>query len=318
MPKGKTNSQNKSLRELKKRLVFWVERYFYKPTLFDNLLSFLLLPLSWIYCFAMFVRFKSKEVKDFNIDIVSVGNLSVGGSGKTPLVTALASRYENSAVILRGYGRKSRGLFVVKEDDKILCDVNISGDEAMIYAKNLSSAIVIVSEDRNIAIQKARDLGAKIIFLDDAYSKHDIKKLDFLIEVDAKNKRCLPSGAFRERLWASKDAITLKENRDFKRVVHLRDKSDKMSLVTAIARPSRLDEYLPANVVQKHYFEDHHSYTKSELEDILKNDGSETLLVTYKDFVKIEAFNLPISLLDLEVEVDDAVFDFIDNYRMRD
>lgn len=266
----------------------------------------------------MFIRFKSREAKDFNIDIVSVGNLSVGGSGKTPLVTALASRYEDVAVILRGYGRKSRGLFVVKSDEKILCDVDISGDEAMIYAKKLSSAIVIVSEDRAKAIEKAKEMGAKIVFLDDAYSKHDIKKLDFLIDVDTKNQRCLPSGAFRERLWAGKDAITLKEGRDFKRVVHLRDKSDKMSLVSAIARPSRLDEYLPEGVMKKHYFEDHHSYTKSELEDILRRDGSSSLLMTYKDFVKVEAFDLPISLLDLEVEVDRTVFDFIDNYRMRD
>jgi len=303
---------------LKKSLVFWVERYFYKPTLLDKFLSFLLLPLSWIYCFAMFVRFKSKTIKDFDIDIVSIGNLSVGGSGKTPLVTALALRYENVAVILRGYGRKSRGLFVVKQDGKILCDVDISGDEAMIYAKKLPNAIVIVSEDRAKAIQKAKELGAKIVFLDDAYSKHDIKKLDFLIEVDTKNKRCLPSGAFRERLWACKDAITLREKKDFKRVVHLRDKSDKMSLVTAIARPARLDEYLPKGVVKKHYFEDHYSYTKSELEDILRSDGTYSLLMTYKDFVKVEAFNLPISLLDLEVEVDEVVLDFINNYRMRD
>ena len=303
---------------MKKSLVFWVERYFYTPTFLDKLLSLLLLPLSWIYCFAMFVRFKSKTIKDFGVDIVSVGNLSVGGSGKTPLVTALASRYEDAAVILRGYGRKSRGLFVVKQDGQILCDVDISGDEAMIYAKKLSRAIVIVSEDRVTAIQKAKELGTKIIFLDDAYSKHEIKKLDFLIEVDTKNKRCLPSGAFRERLWASKDAITLREKKDFKRVVHLRDKSDKMSLITAIARPARLDEYLPKGVIEKHYFEDHHSYTKSELEDILKSDGSDSLLLTYKDFVKVEAFNLPISLLDLEVEVEEKVFDLINNYRMKD
>ncbi|EQB35482.1 hypothetical protein M947_09365 [Sulfurimonas hongkongensis] len=318
MPKSKTDSKNKSLKELKKSLVFWVERYFYKPTLFDKLLSCLLLPLSWIYCFVMFVRFKSKTIKDFDIDIVSVGNLSVGGSGKTPLVTALASRYADSAVILRGYGRKSKGLIVVKQDGKILCDVDVSGDEAMIYAKKLSSAIVIVSEDRAKAIKKAKEMGAKIVFLDDAYSKHDIKKLDFLIDVDTKNRRCLPSGAFRERLWATKDAITLKENRDFKRVVHLRDKSDKMSLVSAIARPSRLDEYLPKGVIKKHYFEDHHLYTKGELEDILRSDGTHSLLLTYKDFVKVEAFNLPISLLDLEVEVEGAVFDIINNYRMRD
>ena len=107
-----------------------------------------------------------------------VGNLSVGGSGKTPLVTALAQKYEESAVILRGYGRHSKGLYVVKDFNNILCDVDVSGDEAMIYAQKLAKSIVIVSEDRKIAILQAKEMGAKIIFLDDAYSKHNVKKLD--------------------------------------------------------------------------------------------------------------------------------------------
>ncbi len=299
---------------MKKGLVFWVEEYFYKPTLIQKLLSFLLLPLSWLYCFGMYVRFKNKTQTNFDIDIISVGNLSVGGSGKTPLVTAMASRYEDVAIVLRGYGRSSKGLYVVKNRDEILCDVGVSGDEAMIYAHKLSDAIVIVSEDRQKGILKAKEIGAKIIFLDDAYSKHDIKKLDFLIDVKSQNDSCLPSGPFREKLWASKEAIVLQDGKDFKRVVELKNKSAKMSLVTAIARPSRLDEFLP-QVVSKNYFEDHHRFTKTELEEIMKKDSCDSLLVTYKDFVKVESFNLPLSLLDLEVQVDEKVFKAIDKYR---
>ncbi|WP_294962137.1 tetraacyldisaccharide 4'-kinase [Sulfurimonas sp.] len=299
---------------MKKSLVFWVEGYFYNPSFIQKLLSFLLLPLSWIYCFGMYLRFKSKNPVDFDIDIVSVGNLSVGGSGKTPLVTALASRYKDAAVVLRGYGRSSSGLYVIKDKENILCDVSISGDEAMIYAHKLLDAIVIVSEDRPAGILRAKEMGAKIVFLDDAYSKHDIKKLDFLIDVKTKNNRCLPSGAFRERLWPSKETVVLEEAKDFTRVVQLKNKSAKMSLVTAIARPSRLDEFLP-QVVSRNYFEDHHSFNKEELEEILKKDSSDSLLLTYKDLVKVEPFNLPISLLDLDVEVDERVFSKIDNYR---
>jgi tetraacyldisaccharide 4'-kinase len=175
-------------------------------------------------------------------------------------------------------------------------------------------AIVIVSEDRKEGIQKAKEMGAKIIFLDDAYSKHDIKKLDFLIEVESENKFCLPSGPFRERLWSAKEAVALKEGIDFKRVVELKNKSDKMSLITAIARPNRLDNYLP-EVVSKNYFEDHHSFTKEEIVSILKRDTSDSALVTYKDFVKLERFDLPLSLLDLDVEVSENIFKIIDNYR---
>jgi tetraacyldisaccharide 4'-kinase len=299
---------------LKKGFVFWVEDYFYNPNTAQKLLSFLLLPLSWIYCFVMYIRFKTTKVVDFDIDIVSVGNLNVGGSGKTPLVTALASKYDNVAIILRGYGRSSKGLVVVKDKTHIRCDVDISGDEAMIYAKKLKDAIVIVSEDRVEGIKKAKEMGVELIFLDDAYSKHNIKKLDFIIEVDSPNKRCLPAGAFRERLWSLKEAVVLKEQKDFKRVVQLKNKTAKMSLVTAIARPSRLDEYLD-EVVSKNYFEDHHKFSKSELEEIIKKDGCSSLLVTYKDAVKIESFGFTLSLLDLEVEVDENIFKIIDRYR---
>ena len=299
---------------MKKAFVFWVEEYFYNPTPVQKIVSFLLLPLSWLYCLGVYLRFRSKTPTDFGIDIVSIGNLSVGGSGKTPLVTALASRYEEAAIILRGYGRQSSGLVVVKDKTEVLCDVHVSGDEAMIYAQKLPKAIVIVSEDRKIAIQKAKEMGAQLIFLDDAYSKHEIKKLDFLIEVTSKNSACLPAGPFRERVWNSKKCTILQDGIDFKRVVTLKDKCDKMSLVTAIARPKRLDKYLPA-VLHKHYFEDHHIFSKSELEEILNRDKAESLLVTYKDFVKMQTFGLALSLLDLEIQVDAKVFESIELYR---
>ncbi|MEK6658991.1 MAG: tetraacyldisaccharide 4'-kinase [Campylobacterota bacterium] len=295
-------------------VVFWVEEYFYNPNFVQKIISLLLLPLSFIYCFIMYMRFKSKKPQDFGVDIISIGNLSVGGSGKTPLVTALASRYEDAAVVLRGYARESRGLFMVSDGEKILVDVGISGDEAMIYAHKLPHAIVIVSEDRKKGILKAKEMGAKIIFLDDAYSKHDIKKLDILIDVQSENSSCLPSGAFRERLWRGKEVVVVKESVDFKRVVELKNKSDKMSLVTAIARPQRLDGYLP-QVVSKNWFEDHHSFTKDEISKIIQRDKASSILVTYKDFVKLEQFDLPLSLLDLHVEVNENIFKIINNYR---
>lgn len=261
----------------------------------------------------MFLRFKIQTEEDFGIKIISVGNLNVGGSGKTPLVTALSLKYENAAIILRGYGRESKGLHIVKDFDNILCDVKTSGDEAMIYAKLVKNAIVIVSEDRKIAIRRAKEMGAEIVFLDDGYSKHSIKKLDLLIEVNSENNFCLPAGPFRERLWKSKECVILRDGIDCKRIVNLKDDTSKMSLVTAIARPARLDEYLP-EVVSKNYFEDHHTFIKSEIEDIFKRDDCDSLLVTYKDFVKLESFGFPLSLLDMYLEVTEDVFIAIDDY----
>ncbi|MBA1437508.1 MAG: tetraacyldisaccharide 4'-kinase [Epsilonproteobacteria bacterium] len=292
---------------MKKELVFWVEGYLYNPTFLQKLLSFLLYPLSLLYCFVMWVRYKMAKEQDFGVDIISVGNLIVGGSGKTPLVTALAQNKKDVAIVLRGYGRDSKGMVVVKDQHNILVDVTQSGDEAMIYAKKLPKAIVIVSEDRTKGIQKAKEMGAKTIFLDDGYSKHSIKKRDILIDVATKNNFCLPSGAYRERLWRGKEAVVVQEGVDFVRKTELINPTKKMSFVTAIARPQRVEQYLPEGVVAKHYFEDHHTFTKEELENILKQDATSSLLVTFKDFVKIEHFDLPLSLLDLELELQSTL-----------
>lgn len=291
-------------------MISWIERYFYAPTPFQKLLSWLLSPLSVLYCFIMKVRFMRMPVYDFNIRIVSIGNLTVGGSGKTPLVTALASQYNNSAIVLRGYGRKSKGLYVVSDGKNILEDVLISGDEAMIYAEKLPKSIVIVSEKREEGIEKAKEMSAEIIFLDDGYSKHHIKKLDIVIDVETSNNFCLPSGPYRERHWSSKDVLHVKEGKDFKRHVILRESKPKMLLVTAIARPERLDAFLP-QVVDKVYFPDHHYFTKEELVNLLDRSQADSLLVTYKDYVKIKDFALPLSLLDLELTLDPKLIEII-------
>ncbi len=279
----------------------------------QKLLSLLLWPLSLLYCAVVNLRYRMKSPRDFKLPIISVGNLTVGGSGKTPIVTALAARYDNVAVVLRGYGRKSQGLVLVSDGKKILVDVEESGDEAMLYATVLPRAVVIASERREAAIEKAKEMGCRCLFLDDGYNKHQIKKLDILIEVETKNSFCLPSGPYRERLWRGKKALMIKENREFRRKVALIDASEKMVLVTAIARAERLDPYLP-DVVDKVYFEDHHYFTKRELESILERTGAQSLLVTLKDYVKIRKFDLPVSLMDLSLELSDDLIRTVDTY----
>ncbi len=298
---------------MKQRIVFWVERYFYSPTLFDLLIGFLFIPFSFFYCLIVYLKFFFAKEENLGIKVVSVGNLTVGGSGKTPLVSALAKQYDKVAIVLRGYGRKSSGLVVVKTDKKILCDVEQSGDEAMVYAKKLQNTTIIVSEDRKAGIQKAKEYGAKIVFLDDGYSKHAIKKLDFLLHVKTKNSFCLPSGPYREKLWSGKKAHFLYEEKDFKRKVIIKNPTSKMVLVTAIARPQRLDKYLP-KVVAKYYFEDHYEFSKEDIEEIIQKEQPTSLLVTLKDYVKLEHFGYPLSLMDLDIEVEKRVFELIENY----
>lgn len=298
---------------MKRLVTFWIEGYFYHPSVLQKLLSFCLYPLSLLYCFAAWLRYVASTPKDFGIPIVSVGNLTVGGSGKTPLVSALCAGYAKPAIVLRGYGRKSQGLVVVRDMNGIVCDVSQSGDEAMQYAQKLSHAIVIVSEKRDVAILMAKSFGCEVVFLDDGYGKHSIEKLDLLIGVETQNTFCLPSGPYRERLWSGKKVVMVDENRSFARQVHVENATQKMVLVSAIARPQRLDPYLP-KVTDKIYFEDHHFFTKEELETILKQTGAESLLVTQKDFVKIAPFNLPISLLMLDLVLDPELIDTVREY----
>lgn len=299
-----------------KKLVLWVENYLFRPNFFQKIISYFLLPLSFIYCFFIIVKRKLSKKRYFDIPIVSVGNLIIGGSGKTPIILNLAQNFEKPAIILRGYKRNSSGLLVVSEFGKIIQSLHVSGDEAMLYAKSLKFALVIVSEDRIKGILKAQSMGAKIIFLDDGFSKANIKKYDILLEPISypKNKFTLPSGAFREPLFSKKYAnIILKENKDFIRKTNITNKTQNMVLVTAIANASRLESFLPT-ITCKYIFPDHYNFTKKELEDIIKKTNASSILTTSKDFVKMDKFDLPISLLDLKIEFKVDIINIIKNH----
>lgn len=278
---------------------------------------FILLPLSGIYAIFMLSKRAFARPKRFSLPIISVGNITVGGSGKTPLILALAREYEKPCIILRGYKRDSKGLHVVSHFGKIQTTLSVSGDEAMLYAKSLDHALVIVSEDRIKAIQKAKELGAKVVFLDDGFGKVHIKKFDIVIapNENIKNPFCLPSGGFREPKSALKYAdMVLADGVDFKREVKIVNQTPNMVLVTAIANASRLDMYLPKSVTKKYIYPDHHAFSKEELKRILEDEKASSILTTQKDFVKMQDFNLPISLMDLHIVFHTDVKNKIDNY----
>ncbi len=246
----------------------------------------------------------------------------MGGSGKTPLTIELAKDYKNCAIILRGYKRESTGLVVVSINGKILCDISQSGDEAMLYAKSLPNATVIVSENRNKAIQYAKSSTCRVVFLDDGFSKSNIKKFDILIKpkVEPTLPFCLPSGAYREPkfLYNSADLL-IKEDIDFKRIVKIVNPTKEMILVTGISKPKRLDVFLPKNIKEKIYFEDHHHFTKKEIETLMRKYKATSILTTRKDAVKMENFGLNLSILELKLELNPQIKSkintFLGNFR---
>ena len=91
----------------------FVEKMMFDPKWYHYLIIIVLAPLSLLYGVIMYFRRLFSVRKSFGLPIVSIGNLVVGGSGKTPFVIALASRYTEVTVISRGYGRKSKGLIEV-------------------------------------------------------------------------------------------------------------------------------------------------------------------------------------------------------------
>ena len=297
--------------------VSFFERLFFKPNTFDWVIILFLSPLALLYVTMMFLRRVLTLKKEYSIPIISIGNLTVGGSGKTPFVIALAFRYDKVTVISRGYGRQSKGLVEVSRNGHLLTDVFASGDEPMLMAKSLKKASVIVSENRQVAIDLAISRGAKIIFLDDGFNRVEIKKFEILLfPKNIKNYLPFPAGPFREFYFSKLFSdLNLYEELDFKREVSFKNESKKMLLVTAISNPERLKPFLiHKNIVGEIFLEDHAYFDKTFLKEKMLALDATSLLITQKDEVKMKDFQLPLSVMKLELQIKNKIFNQIDSY----
>ncbi|MGN8394582.1 tetraacyldisaccharide 4'-kinase [Helicobacter pylori] len=294
----------------------FLERYFYDPTLLQKGLIFALYPFSLIYQCIATIKRKTAKKHDFKIPIISIGNLIAGGSGKTPFILEIAPRYQEVAVVSRGYQRDSKGLVVVSVKGNILVPQKTAGDEAYLLALNLKQASVIVSEKRELGVLKALELGAKIVFLDDGF-RFNFNQFNALLKpkVPPYYPFCLPSGLYRENIKSYKEAhLVVTEDKDYQRITSITNPTKRMLLVTAIANPSRLDAFLPKEVVKKLYFRDHAPFDLELLEKEFHSNNATSLLVTSKDLVKLQDCKLPLSVLDLKLEICPKVLEEIDCY----
>ena len=298
--------------------VRFFENIFWHPRYYHRVVSWVLLPISMLYAMGMLLRRWLSKRTSYPIPIISIGNLTVGGSGKTPFAIELATRYTHMgvAIISRGYGRQSQGLVEVSHRGEILTTVEESGDEPMLMAHSLPYASVIVSEDRAIAIEKAIENGVGLIILDDGFNRVEIEKLEILLEPkDIPNTLPLPSGPYRELASTKRVAdIIAVEGRDFQREISYKNLYEKMVLLTAIANPKRLDEYLPDGVVEKIYLDDHAYFYEETIAELIEYHNADSIIVTQKDMVKMSEFKLPISLIKLKLRIDDNIYDKIDTY----
>jgi tetraacyldisaccharide 4'-kinase len=141
-----------------------------------------------------------------DVPVVSVGNLAVGGAGKTPVVLAIAERLlaagRRPAVLSRGYGASTQDDRVVSDGERVLLDAAEAGDEPVLLARRLPGLRVLCGRDRGALAGKAVALGADLLLLDDGFQhRRLLRDLDVVV-LDAGNPwgngHCLPRGPSRE------------------------------------------------------------------------------------------------------------------------
>ncbi len=279
------------------------------------------------------------------VRVVSVGNLNVGGTGKTPAVICIANlclaRGKRAAVVSRGYGRQAKGGRVLSGGSMPSDEV---GDEPLLISRRCPSVPVLVGTDRfALAAQARDDFGAEIVLLDDGMQHRRIWRDTEIVVIDEEvglgNGHLLPWGPLREPpqslrraslLWirASEEgsrswpqpAIPFVRARYWVEsvldptgtacsVASLRGK--KAFVFCGMARPLRLVrtvQSLGAESVGSRFFPDHHSFSARDLDSVLRMAqvrGAELVITSEKDLARLPE-GFPAWALSLEVEITEG------------
>jgi tetraacyldisaccharide 4'-kinase len=240
-----------------------------------------------------------------NAKVISIGNLTAGGAGKTPVTLLLGERLlaqgKRVAIVSRGYGGSGREALVAA-DGKIYLDARAAGDEPVLLAKRLPGAAVLVGANRvRLAQQAISDHRAEVILLDDGFQHRRLARTeDVLVLGGARplgNGALLPAGPLREPVdaaaratvtWLSNGAehATLPPHFPRRRVISRHRPTEltdlgltaahglaalsgkRVLLLAGLARPDAFrDSALAqsAEIVGEALFADHHRFTRSEL-----------------------------------------------------
>ena len=278
--------------------------------------------------------------------VISIGNLTIGGSGKTPLAAevarALLAMGERPSILSRGYARKifDEGVVIVSDGNRVLVDVERSGDEPQMLAWAVPRAAVLVSSSRYVAGRIAETrLGCTVHVLDDGFQHFDLMRdIDLLVSPDASDTRALPFGRLREPLDAASAADALLVDADVRSAElqpgHARDAHPAFTFsrrlggpapdvpafaFAGIAKPQRFFTDLEKagwKLTGRRSFGDHHHYSAPELEEIERaaiSSGAAVILTTEKDLVRLGSNPIPATggrprmlAVPLEVVLDPA------------
>jgi len=163
----------------------------------------LLKPVSWIWAAATARRIARAEPIDPGVPVICVGNLTVGGSGKTPVVHEILRRLPGAHGLSRGYGGSERGPLRVDPTRHTAAEV---GDEPLMLAKD---APIWIARDRAAGALAAAKAGAKAVVMDDGHQNPSLKKALSLVVVDGETRdgvwplgdgSVFPAGPLREPL----------------------------------------------------------------------------------------------------------------------
>jgi tetraacyldisaccharide 4'-kinase len=273
--------------------------------------AILLWPLSLLYGLVIRIRnccYDNGIFKSFaaGCTVISIGNITVGGTGKTPMVQYVVdhfmSRGKRVAIISRGYGRQSKGSLLVSDGENILCSVAEAGDEPFQLAQSCAGAIVAVDEDRvRIAHIVVSKFSPDIIVLDDAFQHRRIKRdIDIIMARSGKpvgNGFLLPAGPLREPISGLRRAHVIFARSKYKVLAKnvkrenipilpydyivegIFNKQGPVSLpelegkdvlaFCGIANPESFHSTLAelkVNILEFKTFQDHHQYTANDIE----------------------------------------------------
>jgi tetraacyldisaccharide 4'-kinase len=274
--------------------------------------------------------------------VISVGNLSMGGSGKTPVVAALArllrQHGEQPVILTRGYGRRhaTEGVLVVSDGQRVLESVERSGDEPQMLARMLTGVPVLVGADRYVAgVFAGRHFAATVSILDDGFQHVQLERdVDLvLVSVADLNDRVVPAGHLRESLAAAQlaDAVlvsgsdedvmavadALKHPTMFRvkatyGVINRRVQQDppyteRVVAFAGIARPERFFNALRSlgcEVARELTFPDHHWYSAADIAGIqaAARDAHAPLIITTEK--DAVRCDLKCAVLPMTVEVE--------------
>ena len=285
----------------------------------NSLISILLLPVSFVVILFIFIRKKITKPIKFNIPIICIGNIYIGGTGKTPAVIFLAKELLNlgkNPVILRKFYKSH-------VDEHNLIKDNF---------KNL-----ILSEDRVNGVREAVKSDYDSVILDDGFQDYKIKKNLSIICFNQKqligNGFILPSGPLREKLSSLNTAdiilINGKKDNDFeKKILNINKnlkifyslykptnidqfKNKKLFAIAGIANPSNFFELIEENrlkIEKKLIYPDHYQFSENEIESIKKEAERKNyqIIMTEKDYFKTKHFNNDrIKYLKVSLEIND-------------